>query len=128
PKPKPRPKLTPVRKTLIPRDCYLTVSNPKIAEISTELRSLQLAAFPHAISVLFRVFLEQSVDHYLSANGISLVIMTKAGRKDKSLRVKLNDTTDHMGNPKKNLDGVVKGIGDSQSSLYVDTFHNYVHN
>ena len=56
-KPRPKPK-APVRKTLIPRDCYLTVSNPKIAEIVKELRSLPLLDYPHSISVLFRVFLE----------------------------------------------------------------------
>jgi hypothetical protein len=68
---KPKPKAQ-VRKTLIPRDCYLTVSNPKIAEISRELRSLALSDYPHSISVLFRVFLEQSTDHHLTAAKISL--------------------------------------------------------
>jgi hypothetical protein len=66
PKPKPRPKPAPIRRTLIPRDCYLTVSNAKIAEITKELRTLPLSEYPHSISVLFRVFLEQSVDHYLT--------------------------------------------------------------
>jgi hypothetical protein len=42
---KPRPKAAPVRRALIPRDCYLTVSNPKIAEITKELRSLPLSEY-----------------------------------------------------------------------------------
>jgi hypothetical protein len=41
PKPKPQPKPAPLRKMLIPRNCYFTVSNNKIAEISKELRSLE---------------------------------------------------------------------------------------
>jgi hypothetical protein len=78
PRPKPKP---PERKTLIPRDCYLTVSNPKIAEIVKELRRLPLAEYPHSISVLFRVFLETSLDHFLTAMGLplNLKVQTKGG-------------------------------------------------
>jgi hypothetical protein len=68
PKAIPRPKPPAARRSLIPRDCHLTVSNTKIAEISKELRTLLLSEHPHAISVLFRVFLEQSVDHYLDGS------------------------------------------------------------
>jgi len=91
PKPKPKPRPAPVRKTLIPRECYLTVSNSKIAEISKELRSLYLVDYPHAISVLFRVFMEQSVDHYLTAAGIPLEQKTPAGTKDKTLKAKVKE-------------------------------------
>jgi hypothetical protein len=131
PKPKARPKPVPVRKNLIPRDCYLTVSNAKIAEITKELRTLVLSEHPHSISVLFRVFLEQSVDHYLTKAGIPLTVNTKGGDKDKGLRQKVGDAIADMvkqGTPKKNLDGVAKGIDDRQSPLFVETLHNYVHN
>lgn len=135
PKPKAKPKLkirpAPVRKTLIPRDCYLTVSNPKIAEISKELRTLTLADFPHSISVLFRVFLEQSVDHYLTNAGISLQVNTPGGNKDKSLKTKVKESIAEIvknGVPKKDLAGVEKGIDDKNSPLFVETLHNYVHN
>src|SRR5205823_5874406 len=90
PKPKPKPRPKPARRTLIPRDCYLTVSNAKIAEITKELRGLVVADFPHSVSVLFRVFLEQSVDHYLTTGGISLEEAVGSGRKrDKNLRTKV---------------------------------------
>jgi hypothetical protein len=96
PKPKPKPKPPAVRKTLIPRDCYLTVSNAKIAEIVKELRGLELNSYPHSISVLFRVFLEQSTDHFLTAASISLSVSTPNGPKDKSLRVKVADAIKEM--------------------------------
>jgi len=131
PKPKPKPKPAPVRKTLIPRECYLTVSNAKIAEISKELRSLALVDYPHSISVLFRVFLEQSVDHYLAAASIPLQVKTPAGNKDKSLKSKVREAVAEMvknGTTKKDLAGVEKGIDDKNSPLFVDTLHNYVHN
>jgi hypothetical protein len=131
PKPKPKPKPVPVRKSLIPRDCYLTVSNPKIAEISKELRTLGLVEFPHSISVLFRVFLEQSIDHYLTAAGIHLQVKTPAGNRDKNLKSKTKEAITNMvksGTPKKDLAGVEKGIDDRNSPLFVETLHNYVHN
>jgi hypothetical protein len=79
-KPKPKPRV-PVRKSLIPRDCYLTVSNAKIAEIVKELRHLHIADYPHSISVLFRVFLETSVDHFLTAAKVPLQEKTPKGLK-----------------------------------------------
>lgn len=131
PKPKPKPKPKPARKALIPRDCYLTVANAKIAEISKELRELALASYPHSISVLFRVFLEQSVDHYLAEAKVPLFTKTPGGNKDKSLKVKVREAITEMvkkGTPKKDLAGVERGIDDKNSPLFVDTLHNYVHN
>jgi hypothetical protein len=131
PKPKPKPKPPAVRKTLIPRDCYLTVSNAKIAEIVKELRSLELVSHPHSISVLFRVFLEQSTDHYLTAGGISLSINTKGGGpKDKSMRFKVLEAIKHMvtqGTREKDLAGVAKGIDNVNNPLSAETLNSYVH-
>jgi hypothetical protein len=131
PKPKPKPKPAPVRKTLIPRECYLTVSNTKIAEISKQLRTLTLVDYPHSISVLFRVFLEQSVDHHLTASGIPLKTSTPGGDRDKNLKTKVKEAIGVIvknGTPKKDLAGVEKGIDDKNSPLFVDTLHNYVRN
>lgn len=132
PRPKPKP---PERKTLIPRDCYLTVSNPKIAEIVKELRRLPLVEYPHSIAVLFRVFLETSVDHFLSATGVPLTVnvSTKGGvqTKDKSLDAKMREAIAELvkkGVTKKDLAGVEKGINDRNSPLYIDTLHLYIHN
>lgn len=122
-----------VRKTLIERSCYLNVTNPKIAEIEKELRILLFSEHPHAISVLLRVFLELSVDQYLTRHGIDLKF-TPPGTtriKDKTLKTKVDEATQHMisaGTPKKDLDGIVKGINDRNSPLCIDTLHNYVHN
>lgn len=119
------------RTTLIPRDCYLTVSNPKIAEIAKELRKLSLEEYPHAISVLFRVFLEMSVDHHLTTAGISLTETVPGGRaRDKNLRTKVEAAIANMitqGVPKNSLDPVKKGIDNSKNPLYIDTLHAYVH-
>lgn len=132
PRPRPAPKAIP-QKNLVPKSCILNVTNPKIKEIFEELRvKLQLVDHPHAISVMFRVFLEQSVDAYLERVGVPLVInVPHHGEKLKALRSKISNALDHMikgGTPVKDLDGIAKGIDDKNSPLNLDTLNNYVHN
>jgi hypothetical protein len=130
PKPKPKPRLT-TRRILIPKDCRLNVTNAKIAEIFKELRSLQLDDYPHAISVLFRVFLETSVDDYLTRAGKSLTVSTPGGIKDRSLQDKVQEAVKEIiagGTPKKHLDGIVKAISETNNPLNIQTLNNYVHN
>jgi hypothetical protein len=131
PKDKPKPK-PPVRKTLIPDDAVLNVTNPKIREIEQELRSLALSSYPHSISVLFRVLLEQSTDHFLTSKGIALDTPAKSGggRNLKNLRTKVQEAITTMiadGVSRNALDGVSKGINDKNSPLNIDTLNSYVH-
>jgi hypothetical protein len=119
------------RLTAIPKTSRLNVTNPKIAEIYNELRSLRLGQHPHAIAVLLRVLLETSVDHYLTKAAIPLVVSTGGGDKDKPLRKKLEETIANMianGAVKKDFVGVLKGISDKNHPLSVDLLHSYVHN
>jgi hypothetical protein len=130
PKAKAKSKLI-TRKSLIPKDCRLKVTNPKISEIFIELRSLQLEDYPHAISVLFRVFMETSVDDYLTRNGKLLTVTTPGGIKDRSLFDKVQETVKEIiasGTPKKNLDGILKAINETYNPLNIQTLNNYVHN
>lgn len=121
------------RRALIPKSCTLNVTNSKIAEIAKELRLLALSEYPHAISVLLRVFLELSVDQYLKRHSIALTTVDKSGTRtvEKNLKTKVTEAVDHMvaaGVPKKELDGIRKASSDKNSPLHVDTLHNYVHN
>lgn len=130
-KPKPKPKPA-VRKTLIPNESVLNVTNPKIAEIEHELRNLPLTSYPHAISVLFRVFLEQSTDHYLTTQGIPLETASRsgAGTNPKNLRTKVTEAVAALiaaGVKRNALDGITKGINDKNSPLNIDTLNSYVH-
>ncbi len=105
PAPKPRATARAVtQKNLVPKTCILNITNPKIEEIAGELRKLLLRDHPHAISVLFRVFLEQSVDAYLDRSGIPLMTTTGNGDKLKTLRVKVGEAVSALidsGVPKK---------------------------
>ena len=136
-KPKPKPKPKPAspkadRKVLIPKGCTLGVTNTKISEIVQELRTLPLKNSKHAVSVLFRVFLEQSVDDFLTRKGSSPNIpRSSGGTTFKVLRDKVIEAVSIMekeGTPKKDLEGVSKGIADTQNPLCAETLNNYVHN
>jgi len=129
----PRPSTTRqvARTAAVPRTCKLNVTNPKIAQIYSELRSLRLAQHPHAIAVLLRVFLETSLDHYLTKVSIPLSVRTGGGDKDKNLRKKLEETIDYLvkqGAPRKDFAGVVRGINVSTHPFSMELLHSYVHN
>jgi hypothetical protein len=125
---------TPARNNIVPRNCKLNVTTAKIQGIYDELRTLQLAKHVHAISVLLRVFLEMSVDEYLTKRAGSTLDFKdpKSGRTfDKSLRVKVKETIDHMvqnGADAKDLKGVSNAMTDDKHPFAIDTLHAYIHN
>lgn len=137
PPPKPRkaraPQKLPERVAVVPAACRLNVTNNKTQEIYGELLNLRLKQFPHAIAVLLRVFMENSVDHYLDANQISLKFTPPGASRDrfKSLDVKVKDAISHMvaaGADPANFDGVKRALSDSNHPLSIDLQHAYVHN
>ena len=77
------------RSHLIPDDCALNVTDARIHEIERELRVLSLSRNPNAVAVLFRVFIEMSVDSYISREGITIPDQAK-------LRARLNKTVEHL--------------------------------
>lgn len=129
---RPRSRPTAPRKVLIPKQAALHVTVEKVAEILKELQTLKLEQAPHAISVLFRVFLEISVDHYISTNNIPANAPTQNnGNVKKSLKTKIEESINHMisvGVDRNSLDGIRQGKDNKQSPLFIDTLNNYVHN
>ena len=132
---KPRPKPTPDpsdRPYLIPKNAQLNIDDPKIGAIVTELKKLKVDTFPHAASVLLRVFLELSTDHHMRANALPLSLkIPNGGEVPKKLRKKVQEVTDHLikaGVSKKDFDGIRRALGDKQSPLSIDLLHGYVHN
>jgi hypothetical protein len=132
PIPQPKPKPQRLRSTLITSDCKLNVVIPKIQKIEKELRKMELAKYPNAISTLLRVFLELSADEYLKRNNVDLTFPVKGGGfKNKTLQTKMGEclaTLELSGVPKKDLDGVRVGITSPNNPLNIDTLHGYIHN
>ena len=118
---KPRP-----RTQLVPNDCVLNVTDPRLQDIERELRKLNLGSFPNAVSVLFRVFLELSADCYIQRFGLPVGIAAK-------LRTKLLEVTKHLVTSNRLTEQQAKPARsaaqtDSYLAPSVTVMHQYVHN
>ena len=60
------------RSSLIPSDCVLAVTEDRASDIEDELRRLKFSGHTNAIAVLFRVFVELSVDSHIATHKIRL--------------------------------------------------------
>ena len=117
------------RKYLIPENCNLKIKPSKIRDIFVELKDELVIdgrkATPNAVGVLFRVFLEVSINHYLSEKGISYSFKTK-------LKEKIDKVANHMvtNNIATKIDvRYIRNTANKSSSniLSVENFHEYVH-
>jgi hypothetical protein len=105
---------------------------PRIAKIFAELRSLKVSDYRNAVAVLFRVFIELSVDHYLLKKGImSASVLDNTRRLRKKVGevvayMEKNSILDrHQLKPVRRAMDRSKGIvGDAQ----LETIQAYVHN
>jgi len=117
------------RKHLIPKDFELLIKQRKINNIFRELRDDLVLddsrkATPNAIAVLFRVFLEASLYHYLDKKGI-------ASPNRATITQMITKVADHM--EKNNIASTkqLKFIRITSSKtkdiLHIDRLHEYVH-
>jgi len=117
------------RKTLIPRDCVLAVTDARAEDIEAELRKMHIDEFPHgfpnAVAVLFRVFLELSVDAYVDKHGL-----TPANEK---LRTKMQAVLSDLLKATKLTEQQARPVRralnkDSFLAPSIDLMNDYVHN
>ncbi len=114
------------RDRLIPSDASLNVTDARLQSIEGELSKLSLKQYPNAVSVLFRVFLELSVDAYIDGAGLSV-------RPESKLGSKLNAATDDLVQkrrlPKQQAVGPRRAAQkDSFLGPSITEMHQYVHN
>ena len=118
------------RSRLIPANPAIQISNPKVNKIYHELRQLDVNKYTNAVAVLFRVFVELSVDTYLEEN--NLVSTPSAARSNKNLYQKVSMVAQHLQQKGASDASISKGIRvvtkDENSILGIDTWHAYVHN
>jgi len=119
------------RKTLIPRSFKLTINQSKVNNIYHELTTLDVARYTNATAVLFRVFVELSVDCYLEEH--KLIKAPSAAKSElTSLQQKINVVASHMDSKGFADSAICKGIKseikDKNDIMGIDTWHAYVHN
>ncbi|EKD29012.1 MAG: hypothetical protein ACD_79C00118G0001 [uncultured bacterium] len=127
-----RPKST-IRRYLIPNTCRLFIGENKINNIYNELKNDLLLddskkAVPNAVGVLFRVFLETSVDHFADKKDISLLYL---GGNSMKLKDKITKVASFMESngiaTKKQLKNMRSVANHKSSILAIESFHMYVH-
>ena len=118
------------RKTLIPKSCSLSISNPKVNTMYYELQKINITKFTNCVSVSFRVFIELSVDCYLESNG--LIKKPTAAKSGIDFQQKVFKVADHLVSKNIADSAIAKGmkvaIKKKNDLLGLDTWHAYVHN
>lgn len=130
-----------VRNTLIPRQLKLTIPQTRINKIYHELQKLRIDQFINCGAVMFRVFVELSVDAFAQKHKILLKVLPKkinntSGQqvqpKDMTLREKLTVVADYLEKQslcsKAELRGIRALISNRDHFLSVDSLNAFVHN
>ncbi len=125
PKPKPNPK---DRNTLLPKSCAIKISKPKVNTIYHELLKLDVTKFTNATAVLFRVFVELSVDSYIEEH--TLASTPSAAKSGMNFQQKMNIVANHLEAKKladaaicKGIKAAIDAIGSSNKNKYRAIFY-----
>jgi hypothetical protein len=120
------------RLTVVPKTLKLNIADDRVAGIFQELKDLRFDQTPNAAAVLLRVFLELSVDHYLSTRNIPLEETKKNQRTEpKTLNAKVKECIALLvtgGAKQRDFLSVSVGIDKASSPLYTGLLNAYVHN
>ena len=118
------------RRYLIPKTCRFNINETKINNIYRELKGRLLLddtnnAVPNAVGVLFRVFLEISLDYYAKINKYGF---KKNDIINKKIPWVVNSLID-KGYDKELFNNINKvgSAAKERSYLSIDNFHEYVH-
>lgn len=116
------------RKTLVPSPHKLTITHPRILKIFNELKSLVIDDYPNSVAVLFRVFIELSIDCFITRKGLvnsKLNIDSKLSHKIDAVASYFEINKIMTKHGLRAIRQMTAGENQTQS---VRTFHSYVHN
>jgi hypothetical protein len=114
------------RKKLIPKNTNVRPPMGRANDIFHELSRLEVENYRNAVSVLFRVFLEFSVEAYVDRRSVTGV--TSADKLSKKLQTVAKHMEDNGIMTKKELLAVNKAAADPNSLFSTVTLNAYVHN
>ncbi|MCC8408351.1 hypothetical protein LJ707_05380 [Mucilaginibacter sp. UR6-1] len=116
------------RKYLIPKNCIIKITDQRVNTIYHELKDLNVADFVNSTAVIFRVFIELSIDAFIASKQGAI----KGVKKLTPLKEKIEKVADYLEARNLLTDHELKGIrvsiNDAHDILAIDTFNAYVHN
>jgi len=118
--------LSTARKTLIPREFIVRITDKRINDIYLELKNLEIAEYENSASVTFRVLVELGVDAFIQEKGITSI------QTHQELYKKVREVATYLESNsvlnEKQLKPIRTAVGDPNSFLNMNTFNAYVHN
>jgi len=133
PPPKPKPKNV-ARKALIPKEFVVTTStaSPRLNRIYQELRKLEVDKHENAVAVLFRTYIELTLDDYLARTGLKVAMsrppQATLAEKAKGAASHLKSQSLLDKNQAANVDRLVGVNSDPKAeSGSITTLHSFVH-
>lgn len=118
------------RAVLIPKKFQLPIENPRISQIFTELKCTSMRISPNAVAVLFRVFLELTIDNFLNNHG--LVKDGNPASEEHNLIGKCSRVMNYLRQKnlitQERLTGIQHELRDSTSILSIESLNAFVHN
>lgn len=116
------------RKSLIPRSFVIKIDGKRENDIYHELKNLVVGDYVNAVSVIFRVFIELSIDAFIASKNGSI----KGVKKMTPLREKFTKVADYFQSSGILSEEELKPLRvlteDDHDILSIDTFNAYVHN
>lgn len=118
------------RPTLVPRDCKISLPSGKINDLFMELKTLKIDNHRNAVGILFRVFLEFSMDDYMKRRavaGASGLPLAKDNLENK-FRWSVKDVETSKLMTYKEATPMRTGVNDVGSYLSAQVLNSFVHN
>lgn len=113
---------------LAPKSPPLSVSAARVRRIYTEAMQLRPDTFPNACAVIFRVFLELSIDHYISTHRIAVKSKRpQPSLADKATAVAASLETRHIMTHHQ-LKALRQAISNKNLAMSIESMNGYVHN
>lgn len=122
------------RSTLVPKGVDLEIPGKflRAIDVFKELRQLSAKSYPNSVAVMFRVFLELSVDAYIESFALMKDGQLTANQGTHNLLGHVNQVLNHLtakGLINKDLQkGIKNELNDETSPLSIETLNAYVHN
>lgn len=113
------------RKTIITKKPVLKIEDARINKVYHELRKLDVNTFENAGAILFRVFLELSLDVYIKSKNIDVSVDSKLSKKAQKVAESLLNMGKISKHERKPID---VAVSNKDSIFSIDTFNAYVHN